>query len=376
MKLSLVPLFFIFNFLTFLVYAQKENNEYQVVADSIEQTLMNEDKVYFNNLMDWKLILLRGLKGIKQNSEYFDGFLSSVNKQTDLGQSLINQIKKGSILTYLKQQSANEDNVQKILFRIYDTNGGGLNYINFLIKKFPNKQYKIIDYYPFIVGEYFSESIARFYKTGLQEVMKANSNVLDNMSIFKKLPELIRNGNYKEAWTLIGNLDDEWKNQKFCWVYRIAVSQKIDNALYSKTIDEYEKRFPNDPSLYLISIDGYYLNKEYEKALDCINKLDNSIEGDVFLDFLRGNLYMILEKKDEAKKTYARFLENFPAFKIVYNKLLDLVVNDKEYEKAIQLLDKISENFDVPKNQLISLIKEEYKEFSESKIFIKWSNEN
>ena len=99
----------------------------------------------------------------------------------------------------------------------------------------------------------------------------------------------------------------------------------------SSTIKDYEESYPKDPSLQLVSIDGYIINKQFDKALKSIDVLDSSIHGDSFLNYLRGNVLFHNEKYEESLKMFAKVNEDFPDFFDAYESKLAIYLQKKNH---------------------------------------------
>lgn len=137
-----------------------------------------------------------------------------------------------------------------------------------------------------------------------------------------KVQEVVITGDYQKANEIFQDLPAEIANQKAFQALKVQIAFKLDEKLYFETMDEYIKTFPNDPSIYLISIDKYLMGKEFDEAMAMVDSLDVSLYGDEFLDLYRGNISLLKGDILNAEKYFIRLLEYFPDYLDVYDSLL------------------------------------------------------
>lgn len=117
-------------------------------------------------------------------------------------------------------------------------------------------------------------------------------------------------------------LDKKYKNSKAVQLLYIHACEHIDLKLYQKALEGYAMTFPDAASSYLMMLDLYYMQKEYEKGIDAVNKLDKVVDSDPFLDYYRGNIYTLMNKPAEAIACYEKVYKYDPTLKINVLKLI------------------------------------------------------
>jgi hypothetical protein len=90
--------------------------------------------------------------------------------------------------------------------------------------------------------------------------------------------------------------------------------------------------------MYLVMVDGYFLQKEYVKMLAAVNSLDSQINKDPLLDFYRYLSYNLLLDKAKAKTCLVRLLKNMPDFQKGYQELIAVELGDKNKNEADSLI--------------------------------------
>ena len=156
---------------------------------------------------------------------------------------------------------------------------------------------------------------------------------------------------------------------------RLLAASKEDEKVYLSAIDAFEKRFPNDPSLALVSIDGFVLKKQPRKAIASVEKLYRFIGGDPYLLLLQAGQYLELKEKDKARDFARRATEQEPSLSNGYDFLLGLTLEDKDYSETVRLLDLTEKNLQVDMLEGVSKTRE-YAPFLESSVGKKWKEDH
>ncbi len=355
-----------------------ESTRLDDLGKKIENTLSEGDGDYINSIYDLEEMSKRFLvndtksKKIKKyNASFYGGFSKSFN----FGNIITTQIENGASYQYLKQ--IKEDNDYYLLFRLF---GDGLNYHKHLVKEIDG-ELKIIDSYIYLSGEFFSDTFKNLY-TGLlasQGLLsgKNNSNKESFKDLFKikEIKTLLAQGKNDKAEKVYSKISEESKKQKIYKIIGLQLYSNLSEDKYNEAILDYEQAFPDDISLYLISIDGYIINENYDKALASINKLDELIGGDAFLNYLRGNIFYLKTDLESAEKNFLKMTKDYPEYMDSFDSLLSLYIEKNDNESAINMLDKMVNDFYIPKPLLFESLKENYKEFSKNEEVVKWSEE-
>lgn len=372
--------FLIFSLVFFQIYSQGDNDKKLVELDdlgyAIDSTLFNQDHTYFDKVYDSKLLANRFFiktedkELLKFNLSFYQGF----SKSFSFGKELLKQIELGSEYTFIRSYKENDNYF--LLFRLYGEDG--LNYHKHLIEYVKGKP-KISDTYIYISGEYLSETIKFLYERAVnnRSFLKRilNRKEVADFEKIVKFKAYKDQNQHKEVIDLYESLTENSKKRKIFMIYALMAASNFDNELYIKYINDYEKEYPNDASLYLISMDGYILKGEYDKAIDVLDKLDKAIGNDDFLDYFRGNVYFLKKDYKKAIEKFENLITLYPNFFDGLDSLLTTYIENKENEKAINILNLFIERFELDKESLKELVKENFIDFTKSKEYKNWSNQ-
>lgn len=320
------------------IVSEKEALE---LAKDIENTANNNDPSVLNDLFNISALTDRIKEKSKEDlpDAMFAGFKSTFNMKS-FGIQVTTLVKEGS---YRLVRTYENNNKRHILFRAFGN--GGLNYHDYSLIK-TSGAIKADDVYVYITGEEISSTMANLLDASMSS-SDDPAQLSDDMRNLLKMKEYQKNKDYSSIIELYESTDEKYQKNKSLQVIYISACQKTDASKYKSALENYAAAFPDAPNTYLLMIDLYVMNKEYEKGIEAINKLDSLVKGDKFLDFFRGNVYLALENSEKAKTCYDNVFKFYPTLSYVIKNVVILHMNDSETDIAKAALNtyKNSEGF-------------------------------
>ena len=347
---------------------------------SLQSRIDKDDIRLINELFDLRSFASQFImKSTKKRIHKFNtGVLLGLSRSFNFGELLIQQKSEAGDFGFIRAYQ-DEKNQFHLLFRVY---GEGLNYHDYLVKTI-NDELKIVDAYIYMSGENLSDSYKRYYKKLLNDSNLltsdvGNASILKDMEKLQKVERLYSERKYKKALKVYETISYNSKNTKNFKLFKIQITFHISDELYYEAIKDYEVNFKNDPSLYLVALDGLIYRKEFDKCLNYIDKLDNLLEKDPFLNFIRGNVYRLKKDNDNALGKYAIVNLEYPEFIGAYENRLDIYLETNQNSKAIEILDVFLKDFKMDKEELNFNLTQEVPNFVKSKAYKNWyfSNKN
>lgn len=344
---------------------------------SIDSALYAGNGAYLNDLFEKSYMINQVITKSDDSyiKEFNKGFEESLSTSFDLGGRIIREVGNSGSYDFVKSR-ANSKGEYHLLFRLYGEQEG-LNYHDFKIQRVDGS-YVILDVYVYTVGEYLSETMKSLYTIALSDRPGILDKLLkrsiqDDFLKIKEIKLLVMSGDYEKANNTYKKLSSEILKQKSIQLTGIQIASNIDEKTWGEHIKRYKASFPNDPSLYLVSIDGYILSQEYEKALSTVDKLDSALEGDSFLNMLRANIHYMLKDLDKAIELIEVMMDDYPYSIDAFDTALTLYVEHGKYDKAIEVLNIMNETFELDMDVLKQVVTNGFPEFSKSPQYIKWS---
>ncbi len=135
-------------------------------------------------------------------------------------------------------------------------------------------------------------------------------------------------------------------------------------------IEEFRKTYPNDRCIDLISIDGYFLHKDYDAAMKCVDRVDESLGGDPYLDTLRANVCEMRGDHKEALRLCRRAIEREPSLLHAHWALVTFLLSDKDYPGVLAHLKEMDRRFSLSFDDLSEV--PAYAGFVKSPQYKKW----
>src|SRR4029079_11614685 len=158
----------------------------------------------------------------------------------------------------------------------------------------------VVDVYPWSLGERQSQTLRRLYIQGAREDEKQKSggaaagagnaagaaNPVAGEALVK-LSQLFQAKQYSELLQYCNSLPENIQHERMVMFFRLHAATRSKDPSAVQLLDEYRKRFPNEASGDLVSIDPLLQAGKYEEAMNAIDRLDKIVGGDPYLDTVR-----------------------------------------------------------------------------------------
>jgi hypothetical protein len=307
-------------------------------AKNLEASVAEENPNVLNNLFDAETFKKR----IKEASggRLSDSMLAEIPlalKKKRIGDEVVQSTRKGGMYQLVK--SYEKEGKQRLIFRLYGSTG--INYHDIELIH-AGDEIKAADMYIYLTGENFSKSLAdvSLQMTDYYDVRPGEKDFVKSAADMKKF---IDQEKYVKALSIFESLPDTLKKQKLFQIRHVQITAQLGDTLYQNALAEYEKLFSNEPGMYILFMNVHISHKQYEKALEDVNKMDSLINKDPFLDYYRGLIYQSMEKDTMARMYFERLYKNMPAFGEGIIELIELYAKKGETQKAKALV-KIYKN--------------------------------
>jgi tetratricopeptide (TPR) repeat protein len=315
-------------------YATKE--EAKAFAKKLENQANIRSAHFFNSSIS--------IKALSRRVKAFGDFGSDGSIEEGLKQGLKkNEIGKKIFASMGKEGSFElvriyeRDNKNRAIFRMFSPDGGFNYYDLELIKE--NNEIKIADFFIYLTGENFSETMADLVSTLVSSTrINKDESTMANLSQIKYQ---INAGNYKAAWDDFNQLPYAVQNTKGAQMIKLEICKNISDSLYTAAISQYENLLKDKKFDNLILLDYYIAKQNYNNAIAIIDSLDVRIQYDPFLNYYRGLMHYNNENLDKAIECHEKLVKGLPNFKPGYEELIVLYTK-KDKAKANFYLEKYS----------------------------------
>lgn len=154
----------------------------------------------------------------------------------------------------------------------------GINFIEFVLRK-KGEEIKIVDFYNFQMGEYYSLSVYKMIKNltkyGSNEGAYSDALYLSNLGI-----KLINDEQYQKAWETVNKISDKMIKENYFQVKRITVARRNSTKIYIQAMQEFIDLNPKNERLKLYYQSIIYQKQGKRRKLKQSNKQMKEIVGD------------------------------------------------------------------------------------------------
>ncbi len=328
-------------------------------ARKLETSVSKRETEFYDNAIDRTTLIKKAkIPSGKNANEFKRGLNSGMNMGTTLKQGL------SAKATYTLVKQYEKDGIYHLLFRLYDD--GSLNYHDMELKR-SGKDVKIADMFVYTSGENLSETLHGIYVQLAGAFADKSSSITPDDEWLKKLPDirkLMREGKNREAADLYDKIPEKVRKGRAFQILHVEVCSGLEWDEYNAAIEEYKKLFPNEPNMHLLLLDGYIIQKQYDKALNAVNELDKMINKDPFLDYYRYLCYNLLQEKEKGKECLVRVVQAMPDFEDGVLELISVYLGEDDTTSARPLVEKFRSRSSFNQSSL-DLLLEQHPGFTE-----------
>jgi tetratricopeptide (TPR) repeat protein len=247
----------------------------------------------------------------------FDRATGGINAPKNFRESFIRGAKDKGIENILARSARDKPNCR--LLNVFDQDGqthaiyrildeeGGFTYHDWILHRSKDGKIRAVDLYPAASGEYVSQLFRRIYLSALALVDKRVSATLtpaeraygENFEDLRAISQHSTAGRHDDVLKVYRRLPQVLQEEKYFLLIRIVAAGKLTEEQpgdYEKAVALYQKRYPGDPALDILSIDALFTEKKFAEILLCYDRLEQWTGGDPYIKSLRGEC-LLQEKK-------------------------------------------------------------------------------
>jgi hypothetical protein len=333
------------------------DEECRAFALAVENAVQGGDVAAFNALIDWDAALETATAGIKAPEGSRKGFIQGVKGSMQKEQGLVPQIvatvKGGGSYKFLHVR----------VFRLVMPDSDGVNYHDFVLARGPDGKVRAADVYIFLSGELISQTMRRMYIPAaaqdsqglLDKLLGTEQLFMKNFPRFQQMTTEVRNGRPAEALKVFQEFPPELKKDKNILMVRLQAAQAVNDAEYSRALEDLRAAHPDDACIDMISIDYYLLKKDYPRALACIDRLDKAVGGDPYVNVMRSGLHTDEQRYDLARRDAQAAIAADPTLQDAYWNLMTISLQEHNFADTVTQLNQLEERFHIPFGDMTEL---------------------
>lgn len=304
------------------------------VARKIDSCISRKRPNYYNDLFDIPGMArkIAKLADTKVSNSMLSGLRTGL-QNARLGDKIIQSLGDGGHYQLVKYYE--KDNTHHLLFRLYSSDG--MNYHDLELSK-RNGKAGIADMYIYMSGEDLSKTLTSLALSFAENSGKSASKMDQLTESVTRIRKKLMSNDYNQAMTYYNTLPEDIKDQRTIQLIYLQICKGLSDELYLKAMNDFQTRYPDDPNMNLIMIDAHIMEKEYGKALIDVDRLDDFIDKDPFLDFYRAMINNLAEQPEEARKHLEKLNKSNPEFETGVLELIANYITAGLNEKAKELI--------------------------------------
>jgi tetratricopeptide (TPR) repeat protein len=200
------------------------------------------------------------------------------------------------------------------------------------------------DVYVYLSGERLSETLGDVFAALIDQGPTAigrSSDVIDDVR--RRLDA----GDAAGAHASYRTLPDGLRARKAARLLGVEIASHLSDDEYRRVLEDYERDFPADPSLDLVTIDTAFLRKDWRSAIDRLDRLDRRVGGDPHLATLRATALAELGDTAEAIRQARAAVDADPDYEDGWWSLLQIHLGGADHGGAVATLDALIQRFEV-----------------------------
>lgn len=352
MRLSRNILFLVFMVFLFSCSKKQEKltkQEALVMAKKIDSSITHKLPKFFDELFDETVFANRIRKATDNNKTKV--LLSDIKKhleKTAFGDKILQSIEDESGHYQLVKHYEKGD-TQHLLYRLYSPEG--INYHDFELCK-RNGKPGIADVFIYLTGEDLSKTLSALLISFTDDMKNDDDKSVMIAQSVLKIRNMLMDNRFDKAEDYYQQLPPDVKNDRPVQLIYLQICKGISDERYLQALNDFQALFPDDPNIDLLMIDAYIMQKEYDRSIRAIDKLDGFINSDPFLDYYRAMISNMDNKPDTARRYLEQLYKNYPEFGDGVLELIANYIDAKMNDKANALIKKYEQNEDFNQENL------------------------
>ncbi len=272
----------------------------------------------------------------------------------NIDQQIAALIKSGGSYRLLRVESI--DGTHRAWFRFLSDEG--INYHRMELVADAAGTPRVLDIYVAMTGQNISDTlralvipiIASQDKNVARKLTSGEQALVTHLEKLNALNQAHKSGDSEQALKIYNSLPKAMREMKQLMSLRIMVVYQLllqdeekHTDTYAQAARDYEKLFPEDPSLPLVMLDYWTTQKRWDQAMQSIDQLEKSVGSDFYLDQLRGNVELGRGRIVKAEALFEKVRTTDPSLNDPYYSLIDITVARKQYDKTLEELKRFEQ---------------------------------
>jgi hypothetical protein len=351
------------------------------VAHLLSEAIQKGDIEACDKLLDWgptidKVTELPIAPNLDEGRKNFrKRCLTTLRREASIARLLAEQVKAGGSYKFIRM-NLNEPEPY-VLFRLNSALNGP-NYHYLYLQRRPDGAVVVADAFVFVSNERLSEGWRREWLTATKDLMRtsldrflfpkdARSGGADE---FSKLYALSQGRKGNETLAFYRKLPDVLRKDKQVLTIRLKAAMAVSPEELTQSIKDFRKYYPDDVGVDFLLIPGHASQSKFDKALECLDRVNEQIGGDFLLLTQRASLLVAMKRIPEAKKAVTDAISGEPDLRDAYVVGLSVSLAEQNFDDTVRYLNILQNQFGYRWDDFDDA--SDYSEFVKSPQYLKW----
>jgi tetratricopeptide (TPR) repeat protein len=355
------------------------DDEAKQFAAALEQALANDDEPAFHGLIDWKAMANEATTGFglpaAAQASLANGLVTGVTQPG----VFVNALKQGGTARYQLTRLEEIDGRKYAWFRLI--NDSGVNFHRFRLTKTGDMIHSD-ELYVMLSGEPMSETWRRLMlpvateqnKNWLQKLATQESDFVANIDKFQQLSQQCRSQDYAGALATYNSMPDSMKKDRLIMILRYQAAMGSGESEIIAAADDFRAAHPDAKAIDMMMIDAHVLRKEFAEAIACLDRVQQEVGADSYLESLAASMYLEQQDEPQAIARLKKAIKLAPVASEAYWTLLPLALAQHDSATVAEVLTELHDLDELNIEGLKEL--PNYPEFAESPEGKAWLEEH
>jgi tetratricopeptide (TPR) repeat protein len=274
--------------------------EAQAFAKSFEKTLASGNAVAINAAIDMDALARRAMSGIDLREDVRRRYINSVKADFagpgGIASGLAQAVSQGEHYRLLHVHRQGDE--QRAIFRRITVSGGEIDYYDFILLRDADGKVRICDIFEYRNGELDSDNIhrecmctaAEASPEFLRKLSPSDRDYVIHESAVLQMRKLVAGQQFRQALDVYQGMPELVKNHSGVLQPRMIACCYAEGR-FDEALRAYRAAVPADPGIDLVIKDYFFLHRQFDDSLACIERLDRAVGGDPALDAYRAAIY-------------------------------------------------------------------------------------
>jgi tetratricopeptide (TPR) repeat protein len=344
-------------------------------ALELEESIASMDAIRTDQLVNMEFISELAFREVEYPDQVKQIFLEAASKQSMFA-SLIEQVRNFGDYRFLKLKQVG--NAYDPIFRLVSHNGG-ISYHEFKLTLNSSGRPIAADFYTTALGTWTQGEIVGnmmpqlHVRDGSIEISDLGKLFQAHSSTFSKMLRAVNTGEeLEEALEEFRKLPEKLYEDRRFLTMATAIASRISQEELKVEVERFSRTISDESILDPFLVDLLSRQEKTDEALEVIQRMDDRIGGDIFLDFLRANAFLASGRLEEAFDFAERVRIALPNIYAIYRTCIVVAARRNDFQQVTRLLREIESKFDQAIDIVSIMLDEELADYVESSEFQKF----